>query len=81
MFASFGLLKIMSVHCLVLSILFLGLSLEYVRTGDDSYFWHVQMSPCFPTLTVAKPLDTEGTSGCQIKDMDLIFPLIPYGLL
>ena len=40
-----------------------------------------QMSPVFSTLTVAKPLVTEGTSGCQMKDMDLIFPLLPYGFL
>ena len=36
------------------------------------------MSLVFPTLTVAKSLATEGISGCQMKDMDLIFPLIPY---
>ena len=40
-----------------------------------------KISPLFPTITVAKPLVPEGTSGCQIKDMDLICPLIPYGLL
>ena len=33
------------------------------------------MSPVFPTLTVAKPLVTEGTVGCPMKGMDLIFPL------
>ena len=30
----------------------------------------------FPTLAVAKPFVTEGTSGCQMKGMDLIFSLI-----
>ena len=51
--------------------------------GDRSDFWHVpvQMSLVFPTLTVAKPLVTEGTNGCQMKDMALIFQLIPYGFL
>ena len=29
----------------------------------------------FPTLIAAKPLVTEGTNGCQIRDMDLIFSL------
>ena len=33
------------------------------------------MSPVFPTLTVAKPLVTEGNGGCQMNYMDLIFPL------
>ena len=37
-----------------------------------------KISPVFPTLTVSKPLVTEGTNGSQMKDMDLIFPLIPY---
>ena len=47
---------------------------EYVRTGDGSDFWHVQDESGFPTLTLAKQLVTEGTSGCQKKYMDLIFP-------
>ena len=40
-----------------------------------------KMSLVCPTLTVAKPLVTEGTSGYQMKDMDHIFPLLPYGFL
>ena len=54
---------------------------EYVRTGEGSDFWHVQDQFSFFTLAVAKPLVTEGTSGSRMKDMDLAFPLMPYGLL
>ena len=34
-----------------------------------------KMSPVFRPLVVAKPLVTEGTNECQMKDMDPIFPL------
>ena len=40
-----------------------------------------KMSPVFLTLTVAKPVITESNNGCQMKDMDIIFPLMAYGLL
>ena len=50
---------------------------EYERTGDESDFWHVQDQSTFLTLTVAKSLVTEGTNVYQMKNMDLIFPLIP----
>ena len=40
-----------------------------------------RISPVFLTLTVSKPLVTEGTNGSQMKDMDLIFPLIPHDSL
>ena len=65
-----------SEHSFIFNIEPVSSGVEYVITGSD-----FKMSPVFPTLTVAKPLVTEGTSGCQMKDMDLIFPLIPYGLL
>ena len=37
--------------------------------------------PTFLWLFVTKPVVTQGINRCQMKDMNKIFPGIPYGLL
>ena len=37
--------------------------------------------PTFLGQFVTKPVVTQGTNRCQMKDMNKIFPEIPYGLL
>ena len=41
----------------------------------------LKISPVFQTITVAKPLVTEGTNDYLMKDIDIIFPVVPHGLL
>ena len=64
---------------------------DCARTGGGSDFWHVQdqsgfSDPYCMQTTYCNNVNllyvvTKGTNGSQMKDMDLIFPLIPYGSL
>ena len=47
-------------------------------------FWEkffLQDESSFESNAVTKPVATEATTRHQMKDMDIIFPLIPLGLL
>ena len=37
--------------------------------------------PIFQSFAVTKPVVTQTTYGYQMKDLDMIFPLMPYGFL
>ena len=41
----------------------------------------VQQGASFVSFPVTKPVVTQGTTGYQMKDMDIIFPLIPLSFL
>ena len=51
----------------------------YMDINDDFEDYHRR--PTFPELFVTKLVVTQGTTRYQMKDMDIIFLLIPIGLL
>ena len=47
----------------------------------DENFEDYHRSPTFPELFVTKVVVTQGNIRCQMKDMDIIFLLVPLSLL
>ena len=52
---------------------------SYMDRNGCSGVYH--RGPTFLGLFVTKPVVTQGTHRCQMKDMNKIFPEIPYELL
>ena len=52
---------------------------SYADRNEHLEVYH--RGPTFLGQFVTKPVVTQGTNRCQMKDMNKIFPEIPYGLL
>ena len=52
---------------------------SYMDRNEHLEVYH--RGPTFLGQFVTKPVVTQGTNRCQMKDMNKIFPEIPYGLL
>ena len=63
----------------------LGLDKEALTHGNKSTLSETkvlyQRRPVFVSFPVTKPVVTKGTSRHQMKDIDIIFPLIPLSFL
>ena len=64
---------------------FFGQSIEALTHGNKSTLSKTkilyQRRPVFVSFPVTKPVVTQGTTRHQMKDMDIIFPLMPLSFL